>query len=227
MTPYVVEEAYEVLEAIEKKDPKALRDELGDLLFQIALLSRISADAGHFEFNDVVDAISDKLERRHPHVFQGQEPDTAQEPNQQWEQIKARERRDSSIMEGIPRALPALHKARRISEKAAGAGFDWPSDEGAWEKVHEELTELREAAAQGDARHTEHELGDVLFAIVNVARFLRVDPEAALQSTNARFVRRFRHVEEGLKAAGTPLPSKNLDAMNSLWEEAKEAERSP
>ncbi len=222
---YIVEEAYEVCEAIDGGDATALRDELGDLLFQVVFQAQIGAENGEFDMDGVVDAISDKMERRHPHVFGDGGPISADEENQGWEAMKAAERADKGVLFGVPKALPALHKARRLTDKAAAVGFEWPSAQGAWDKFDEEMGELREAAADGDPDAIRHELGDVLFTLVNIARWLGVEPEDALQQTNARFVRRFGHVESELRAQGKPVHSATLEEMDALWNDAKAREK--
>ena len=221
---YVVEEAYEVCDAIDSGDVQAIRSELGDLLFQIVFQAQIGQERGEFDMHDVVDAISDKMEQRHPHVFDPAFEGSPEDGERLWERRKGRERRDVGVMHGIPTALPALHKARRITDKAAGAGFDWPSPEGAWAKVDEELAELRAAVSTADAEAIRHELGDVLLAIVNVARFLRADPEDALQGAIGRFVRRFSYVEDALRARNVALEDASLETMDGLWNEAKSQE---
>lgn len=221
MKGYLVEEAYEVSEAIDRGEPAGIRDELGDLLFQVVFQAQLGAEAGEFDLDDVVDAISDKMERRHPHVFGDAAPIGVDEQNRRWEAAKAAERADEGVLHGVPAALPALHKARRLTDKAAGVGFEWPDASGAWGKFEEELGELREAAAGGDLDAIRHELGDVLFTLVNVARWLGVDPEDALQRTNQRFTRRFGYVEQGLRSRKRAFGEATLDEMDALWDEAK------
>lgn len=215
IAPYTIEEAYEVADAIDRGDSSDLRDELGDLLLQVVFHSRIAEEAGAFDFDDVVDSVADKMERRHPHIF----GDDAASPG--WEAIKAVERQegvDGSALAGIAHALPALMRAEKLQKRAARVGFDWPDASGPRAKIDEELAEV--ASASGDGALTD-EIGDLLFSVVNYARHLRVDPEAALRGANAKFERRFRKVEH---AAGD-LSTLTLDDMDALWAKAKELER--
>lgn len=221
LKPYVIEEAYEVCDAIESGDPQKLREELGDLLLQVVFQAQIAREAGQFDLNDVVNAISDKMERRHPHVFGGTKLDTAAEVMEQWELRKANEKGRDGMLDGIPKALPALRKARRVTEKAALIGFDWPNAGGVYEKLDEELAELKAATASGDARAIEDELGDVLFTVVNLARHLGPDPEDALIGALAKFMRRFRAVELALREQGVAAGEAGLPLLEALWNEAK------
>ncbi len=221
LKPYIIEEAYEVCEAIEDGNPSVLRDELGDLLFQVVFQSQIASERGHFTFDDVVNAISDKMERRHPHVFGDETVSSAEEVAQHWEQRKVKEKGRKGLLDGVPKSLPALRKARRVTEKAALIGFEWPSIDGALDKVNEEMLELNEARQSNDRDAISHEFGDVLFALVNVGRFLDLDPEDALRETVARFMRRFEFVEESIRKAGKSMESATLDEMQAYWEEAK------
>lgn len=211
IAPYTIEEAYEVADAIERNDLHALKDELGDLLFQVVFHSRMAEEAGHFDFDGVADAISEKMRHRHPHVFDG-----AEKPD--WEGIKASEREakdDKSALAGVALGLPALLRAEKIQKRAARTGFDWPDPEGARAKILEELDEV-DAATSADER--EDEIGDLLFAVVNWARKLDIDPEAALRRANNKFERRFRGMES---MAGPAFPELDLNAMEALWQQAK------
>ncbi|HMN45642.1 MAG TPA: nucleoside triphosphate pyrophosphohydrolase [Povalibacter sp.] len=227
IAPYTIEEAYEVADAIERKDLEALRDELGDLLFQVVFHSQMASEQGTFAFDDVVDAICDKMERRHPHVFGDARIDDAEQQTLAWEEQKRRERaatRDS-VLDDVPLALPALTRASKLGKRAAQVGFEWADVGGAVDKLQEELGELREEVAAGaDPQRMEHEIGDVLFCVVNVCRYLKIDPEKALRLTNAKFERRFRHVERGLKAEGRAPEQATLEEMDRLWDEAKKEE---
>ncbi|MDO7835334.1 nucleoside triphosphate pyrophosphohydrolase [Sphingobium sp. HBC34] len=224
IAPYTIEEAYEVADAIERQDMAALRDELGDLLLQVAFHSRIAEQAGHFALQDVVDAITEKMIRRHPHVFG--DPvlgdGVREDGHAQWEVIKAAERAekdpDPSALAGVAIALPALLRAEKLQKRAARTGFDWPDTVGVIDKIAEELDEVREAESQ-DAR--EEEIGDLLFAVVNLARHLKVDPEVALRKANAKFDRRFRAMEQ---QAGDRFASLPLDAKEKLWRQVKSTE---
>ena len=227
LKPYLVEEAYEVLDAIDARDWRGLADELGDLLLQPVFQAQLAAEDGKFNIEDALDAICNKLVRRHPHVFGGGDAKTPEDVKRRWDEIKAEERKDGKktdgLLDSIPRNAPALVEARRISSKAAGAGFDWESAAQVIDKIREEIGELDEACASGSGEMREEEIGDLLFTIVNVARFLKVDPEQALRRTNAKFRRRFRHVEEGLSARGKRPADATLDEMETLWREAKQA----
>jgi MazG family protein len=229
LRPYVLEETYEVLEAIDAGDVAAHREELGDLLLQIVFQAELRQEAGAFEFADVADAISDKLVSRHPHVFGDSVVKDAEGVLRQWAALKREEKRKKgggkSVLEGVPRELPALARADRLTEKASRVGFDWPDAAGAREKVAEELAELDAAVASGDGGEIEHELGDTLFALANLARKLGVAPEEALRGTVARFTARFTHVEEALERRGIPHGGATLAEMDRLWDEAKALER--
>lgn len=238
LRPYVLEETYEVLEAIEAGDAAAHREELGDLLLQIVFQARIAEEEGRFDFADVADAISAKLLSRHPHVFGEGATDPAARPGaaapraddadavlRQWASLKRKENeakgRGRSVLEGVPREMPALARAERLTEKASRVGFDWPDAAGAREKVSEELGELDEAIGSGDAQGIEDELGDLLFAVANLARKLGIPPEEALRRALGRFVSRFEYVEEGLARRGIPHGQATLAQMDALWDEAK------
>jgi nucleoside triphosphate diphosphatase len=212
IAPYTIEEAYEVADAIERNEPASIKEELGDLLFQVILHARIAEQAGHFGLGDVAAAIADKMERRHPHIF----GDTDLRPD--WEGMKATERMSASALDGVALALPALMRAEKLQKRAARTGFDWPDPTGPRAKIIEELAEV-ENAETDDAR--EDEIGDLLFAAVNLARHLGVNPEVALRRANGKFERRFRSIEitDGFSA----LP---LDQKETLWKIAKEAQRS-
>jgi MazG family protein len=226
---FVLEEASEVVDAIDDDDRNALRQELGDLLLQIVFLGELGRAEGAFGPDDVVAGIVDKLLRRHPHVFGETQVRSADEVLRNWERIKAVERehdgKQGGMLDSVPRSLPALGRAQRVGEKVARVGFDWPSRDGCQAKVHEELGELEAAIREGSAEHIEEELGDVLFALANLARHLDVDAEAALRKTVSKFIRRFSHVEQRVSAEhggwpkhGEPLPIAELDGY---WDEAK------
>lgn len=219
IAPYTIEESYEVADAIERNDMQDLRDELGDLLLQVVFHSRMAEEAGHFSFQNVVEGICAKMVRRHPHVF----GDGDVSPG--WEAIKAAERSakedsDKSALAGVATALPALIRAEKIQKRAAHIGFDWPDAEGATAKVVEELAEVRAAT---NVAEREDEVGDLLFAVVNLARHMKVDPETALRGANAKFERRFRAMED---SAGDDFPALPLDAKEELWQHVKKQEKS-
>ncbi|MES2174670.1 MAG: nucleoside triphosphate pyrophosphohydrolase [Pseudomonadota bacterium] len=221
IAPYTIEEAYEVADAIERADMDALRDELGDLLLQVAFHSRIAEQAGHFAMQDVIDGITQKMIRRHPHVFA--EGTRREDGHAQWETIKAAERAekepDPSALAGVAIALPALLRAEKLQKRAARTGFDWPDTVGVIDKILEELDEVRAAASQDER---EEEVGDLLFAVVNLARHLKVDPEAALRKANGKFDRRFRIMEA---LAGEGFAALGLDGKEALWIQAKAREK--
>ena len=230
IAPYTLEEAYEVCDAIERGDMADLRDELGDLLLQVVFHSQMAREAGHFGFEDVAAAISDKMVRRHPHVFAGAEERDAASQTRAWEAQKAQERAekgasDTSLLANIPLALPALVRAEKLTRRAARVGFDWPSAEEVFDKLDEELGEVRGAIASGDQAHVAEELGDLLFVISNLARKLSVDPEAALRSANAKFERRFRWIEQRLATEGKTCSDVSLEVMEAHWVSAKLEER--
>lgn len=225
---YTLEETYEVMDAIERRDWPALVEELGDLLLQPVFLAEIASEEGSFTICDSLDAINQKLVRRHPHVFGDAKADTAEDVKQRWDEIKTREKGERtqarSVLEGVPRNVPALVEAEKISTHAAGVGFEWPDVSGVLEKLQEEAAELARAKNSGDAQHIEHEIGDVLFTVVNLARFLKVDPEQALRSTNARFRKRFGHVEREIRESGQNIEDVPLERLEELWQEAKRLE---
>ena len=228
IAPYTIEEAYEVADAIEQGDHGKLCDELGDLLLQVVFHAQMAREAGLFEFEDTVRAVSDKLRRRHPHVFGDEKVASAAEQTRAWESHKARERSSAgnsvSVLDDIPLGFPALTRAAKLGKRAAGVGFDWPDWRGAREKIDEELDELDQAMAPGHAaERTAEEIGDLLFAVVNLARHLGVDPETALRASNGRFSRRFRYVEERARASGRSLQDTDLKGLDALWNEAKKA----
>ncbi len=242
LRPYVLEETYEVLEAIDGGDPEAHREELGDLLLQIVFQARIAEEEGRFDFGGVADAISEKLLSRHPHVFgpDARSPEARPDPAapgvrdsdgvlRQWAAIKKKENeakgRGKSVLEGVPRELPGLARAERLTEKASRIGFDWPDAAGARAKVAEELGELDEAIASGNRARMEDELGDLLFATANLARKLGIPPEEALRGTLAKFISRFEYVEEGLARRGVAHGDATLEEMDRLWDEAKALSR--
>jgi MazG family protein len=226
IAPHTLEEAYEVADAIERDDLTALRDELGDLLFQVAFHAQLASERGAFGFDDVVDAICDKLTRRHPHVFGGVPVADAGEQSQVWERLKAEERKaegqGGGALAGIPVALPALSRARKLGRRAADAGFDWPDASGPRAKIDEELAELDGVIhGGGNASRLEAELGDLLFSVVNLARHLDIDPETALRHANERFERRYAHLEQALATRGIVPGAADHKLLDRLWVAAK------
>jgi nucleoside triphosphate diphosphatase len=225
LVPYLIEETYEVVEAIEADDMDALCEELGDLLLQIVFHSQLGSEAGKFTVADVIDALSNKMVRRHPHVFGDAVIEDVESQWQSWEALKAKEKtglKRKSRLEGIPKHLGALQRGQRMQEKASRVGFDWPGVSGVLDKLHEELTELAEARRQKqDDPHVREELGDVLFTIVNLARALGIDAETAMREANEKFYRRFTFMEERAAADGKALSDLSLDELEELWQLAK------
>jgi ATP diphosphatase len=239
VAPYTIEEAYEVADAIERGDPLDLKDELGDLLLQVVFHARMAEEQGLFAFGDVVEAITAKLIRRHPHVFGHARDLSADDVKTLWDSIKAGEKAqrarargnhghptaEAGLLAGIPRSLPALTRADKLTRKAATVGFDWPERAQVVNKIHEELGEIEEAVGGGSPDRIEDEIGDLLFAAANLARHLKVDPESALRRANAKFERRFEAIEQALAQNGRSTREASLDEMERLWGEAKAAER--
>jgi MazG family protein len=233
LKPMLVEETYEVLEAIDNKDPEGLAEELGDILLHIVFHAQLGRESGQFDIDAVIDGICEKLVRRHPHVFGNENASTPEEVVKNWEAIKAREKAQKlkdrtpeqrSLLEGIPKQLPALHEAHQISSRAVRVGFEWPDIEGVFQKLEEETRELKEAmTGQSETRQSriEDELGDILFVVVNLARFLKVDSESALKRSNRKFKTRFQHMEAQLAREGKTLDGTSLEEMERLWQQAK------
>ena len=233
IAPYTIEEAYEVAEAAERGEPEALKDELGDLLLQVVFHARMAEEARQFAFNDVARGIADKMIRRHPHVFAEAQVEGAAAQTVAWEAQKAEERRaraaaagrPESALDGVGLGLPALTRAEKLQKRAARVGFDWPSVAPVFDKIAEEIGELRTEIDRCAApERVADELGDLLFAVVNLARRLEVDPEQALRNANRKFERRFRSIEERLAARGKPLPEASLDEMEAEWQRVKAEE---
>ena len=224
IAPYTIEEAYEVADAIAREDIADLKGELGDLLFQVVFHAQMAREAGHFDFDDVVTGITDKMLRRHPHIF-GSAAERAAGPQEgSWAAIKAGERSDQSdngAMAGVATALPALKRAQKLGKRASSVDFDWPDRTGVRAKIREELDELEQAVGTRNAADIEEEFGDLLFAVVNLARHLDVDPEKALTSANHKFERRFRDMERAIKASGGVLTGQSLEMLDKAWRAAK------
>ncbi|MHA3025248.1 nucleoside triphosphate pyrophosphohydrolase [Chromohalobacter israelensis] len=241
IVPHTLEEAYEVADAIERRAFDELPGELGDLLFQVVYYSQFAREEQRFDFHDVVDAVTAKMVARHPHVFPegtlasrrpagvpAEEVETT-DVKTRWEALKARERETReavSVLDDVPASLPALSRGTKLSKRAARVGFDWPDDQGVFAKVREELAEVEEAVRDGDAAHVREEIGDLLFAVTNLARRFDIDPEQALRHANLKFERRFRHVEQALSARAGGLEAASLDEMERHWQAAKESETS-
>lgn len=244
IVPHTLEEAYEVADAIERRAFEELPGELGDLLFQVVYYAQFGAEEQRFDFHDIVDTLTAKMLRRHPHVFPDgtlasrrphgvrAEDVQTQQVNSRWEALKANERAERvqeestpSVLDDVPRTLPALSRAAKLSKRAARVGFDWPDARGVLDKIREELDEVEEALAAGNQQHAQEEVGDLLFAVTNLARTLGADPEQCLRTTNTKFERRFRYVERALAAAERPLTDASLDEMEAHWQAAKAQEK--
>ncbi|MEQ9488421.1 MAG: nucleoside triphosphate pyrophosphohydrolase [Alphaproteobacteria bacterium] len=233
IAPYTIEEAYEVADAIARDDLPDLKDELGDLLLQVVFHARMAEELGEFDFDAVAGTISDKMIRRHPHVFSSGDADTPDAVKTSWETIKAAERAEkrssdtpTSALDGVAMALPALTRAEKLSKRAARVGFEWPAISMVFDDIREELDELEaEIGETSDPDRLEDEMGDLLFCIANLARTLKVDPEAALRRTNAKFTRRFHFVEERVAATGGAVEEADLEVLDRYWDQAKDAER--
>ncbi|MDK4727407.1 nucleoside triphosphate pyrophosphohydrolase [Rhizobium phaseoli] len=238
--PYTIEEAYEVSDAIERGDMDDLCDELGDLLLQVVFHARMAEEAGEFSFGDVVNAITTKMIRRHPHVFARSEADTPDAVKIQWDEIKQAEKRERAerrarrgitedfkggLLGSVQRSFPALTEALKLQERAAKVGFDWSAPEPILDKIEEEIGELRVALRDGDREKVSDELGDLIFAVVNIGRHVKADPEQALRGTNTKFRRRFNHIENVLEAEGETLEAASLERMEEIWQAAKAIER--
>ncbi len=223
---YLIEEAYELLESIDAGDDPAIAEECGDVLLQVVFHAQIAEEEGRFDIGDVLDAISEKMIRRHPHVFGDRTAEDADAVLRQWSVLKQQEKpsRDS-ILDGVPSNLPALMKAHHIQDKVSRVGFDWQRIEEVFEKFEEEWQEFNQAHTEENRQHLEEELGDLLFALVNIARYVDVDPENALTKTNRKFIRRFNYIERELKKAGQSPDDATLEEMDALWDEAKRIER--
>ena len=224
IAPYTIEEAYEVSEAIDRKDMASLREELGDLLFQVIFQTKISSEVAGFDFDDVCDDLTQKMVDRHPHVFEFTDERTSKEQTVSWEETKAAERKakgHNSLLDDVPLALPELMRAAKLQKRAARVGFDWPSLDGVMDKIVEEAQEVADAAASKDQDAIEDEIGDLLFAVTNLARKLDVDPELALRRTNSKFTKRFKFIESDAKANARDVKDMTLDEMEALWQAAK------
>ncbi len=224
---YTLEETYEVLDAIDRRDFSDLRDELGDFILQAVFYAQMASEEGLFSIGDSLEAINEKLIRRHPHIFANESAQTGTEVLKRWNEIKAEERKlkpekSQGLLDTVPRALPALVEAQQITLRAAGVGFDWENPSQVLEKLHEEVAEFEAARAAGSLDQMEDELGDLLFVIVNLARFVKVDPEQALRRTNAKFRSRFAHIESRLEEQGRKVTGTPIEELEALWQEAKQ-----
>ena len=225
LKPYIVEEAYELLEAIEENDPEKIKEELGDLLFQIVFQSQIARENKEFDMSDIIDKIAKKMVSRHPHVFGNTTCSTSDEVVAQWEVQKKREGKlRESILEGVPETLPSLLRAHRLQKRAAGVGFDWERADDVFKKLDEELKEFKEALGTKNKDMIEDELGDIFFMLVNISRFIGVNPEDAHRKTISKFIHRFRYIEMKAAEQSRTLSDMTLDEMDKLWDEAKSRE---
>ena len=215
-----IEEMYELSDAILDKDMEEIKKELGDIMLHLVFYARIASETNHFDITDVLNGICDKLIHRHPHIYRDVEAVTEEEVKRNWEKLKLKEGK-KSVLEGVPRSLPAMVKAVRIQEKVRGVGFDWDDSEQVWEKVQEELEELKTEVQEGDKLKTEQEFGDLLFSLINYSRFVEVNPEDALERTNKKFIQRFQQMEAFLKEEGKDLSDMKLSEMDVYWEQAK------
>ena len=226
LRPNTIEEVYELCDALIKEDDQNIRKELGDVLLHVLFYAKIGEEKGAFDITDVCDALNAKLIYRHPHVFGSTHVDSTDDVLRNWEELKLKEKGgNKTVLSGVPTALPAMIKAERITEKAANVGFDWQKREDVWEKVREEIAEFAEAAESMGAEEREAEMGDVLFAIVNASRLYGINSENALEKTNAKFIRRFNHIEQRAAEMGKHLKDMTLAEMDRLWDEAKSLER--
>ena len=229
LKPYLVEETYEVLEALDSNDPEKIKDELGDLLYQILFHSKISSLKGEFDFRDVIDNLNEKMVRRHPHVFKGGKLNTPDQVIGQWEEIKKKENNKAnqkSVLDSIPINLPSLIKAQKLQKKAAKEGFDWDQINDVFDKLDEEIKEFKDAVLKKTAADIQSEIGDIIFVITNIAKFYEVDAEEALRSTNNKFIKRFQYIEQKLEGKGKTLKDSPLEEMERYWQEAKNKQTS-
>ncbi|OUR92267.1 nucleoside triphosphate pyrophosphohydrolase [Flavobacteriales bacterium 34_180_T64] len=216
-----IEEVYELGDAILDKDLDEVKKELGDVLLHIVFYAKIGSETKTFDIADVCHSISDKLIERHPHIYGDVKVDNEEDVKRNWEQIKLKEKGKTSVLQGVPKSLPAMVKANRIQDKVAGVGFDWEQPEQVWEKVEEELLEFKSEVAQNNSDRMESEFGDVLFSLINYARFLKINPENALERTNKKFTKRFQYLEKKAKSLNKSLHEMSLSEMDVFWEEAK------
>jgi len=221
LLPYFLEEAYEVIEGVEAGDMNSLKEELGDVLLHVVFQADIAQKNSEFTIEDSLNHVNEKLVRRHPHVFGDKKADAAFHAKQNWESAKHKEKKRKSRLDGVPKTLPALTRAQRLQEKASYTGFDWEKIGQVWDKIHEEIQELKEAQSNGNKSHIEEEIGDVIFSIVNLARFLNISAESALRKTNRKFVTRFKDVETELKKRGKEVEDSNLEEMDEIWNTVK------
>ena len=222
LLPFFLEEVYEVIESVDNENWPELKEELGDILLHVVFQAVLAEKNGHFSINDSLDHVNEKLVRRHPHVFGDAKADEAFHAKQNWEAEKHKEKNRKSRLDGVPKTLPALIRAQRLQQKASYAGFDWNEVQQVWDKIHEEIQELKEAQSENTKEHIAEEIGDVLFSVVNLARFLDIPAEDALRKTNKKFTDRFARIEEELKKRGKTVEESNLEEMDDIWNEVKQ-----
>lgn len=222
--PFFLEEAYELIESVEEKDWKTLQEEIGDILLHTVFQAKMAEEEKRFGILDSLETITAKLIRRHPHVFGDMPVDAAKSAKQNWEAVKHKEKGRESRLDGVPKTLPSLIRAQRLQEKASYVGFEWDKIEEVWEKVHEEIGELKDAQLKGTIEHIEEEIGDVLFSIVNLSRFLKISSENALRKTNKKFISRFKKIEKELKKRNHSIEDASLAEMDEIWEKVKKFE---
>ena len=222
LLPYFIEEAYELIESVDEKNWENVKEELGDLLLHVVFQGSIAEQDGKFQLVESLITVNEKLISRHPHVFGDAQADEAFHAKQNWEAAKHKEKGRDSRLDGVPKNLPALVRAQRLQQKASYAGFDWDKVEEVWEKIHEEILELKEAQLSNNKKHIEEEIGDVIFAVVNLARFLDISSENSLRKTNKKFINRFKKVEEELEKRGKTMEDSSLEDMDKIWEKVKE-----
>ena len=225
LKPYLVEEAYETLEALDNNNPEEIKEELGDLLYQVLFHAKISENKNEFNINDVVESISHKMVHRHPHVFKEENLETPEEVVTQWEEIKSKEKGKAnreSVLDGIPRHLPGLLRAQKLQKKAAKQGFDWDIIDDVFNKLDEEIAEFKEAVLSGKETDMTAELGDIIFVFVNIAKFKKIDAEEALRATNNKFIKRFQYIEAEVTKRGKTLKETSLEELEKYWQEAKD-----
>ncbi|TDI69309.1 MAG: nucleoside triphosphate pyrophosphohydrolase [Bacteroidetes bacterium] len=216
-----IEETYELSDAILEDDPEEIKKELGDIMLHMVFYARIASETENFHIGDVLNGVAEKLINRHPHIYGEVEVQDEEEVKRNWEKIKLRENGNNSVLGGVPKSLPALVKAMRIQEKARGVGFDWDHKEQVWDKVQEEMNEFMEASGKKDQQEMQHEFGDLLFSLINYSRFVNINPEEALETTNKKFIKRFQFLEDAIKSDGKQISELTLEEMDAYWETAK------
>ena len=221
LIPFLIEETYELIESIDEENWETVKEELGDVMLHIVFQASIADDNQQFKLEEVLKTINEKLVKRHPHVFNIDQVVITEDINKEWEISKHKDKGRESRLDGVPKNLPSIIKAQRLQQKASLAGFDWNKIELVWEKIHEEILELKEAQHQKNNDHIEEEIGDVLFSIVNLSRFLDISADNALRRTNRKFINRFKNVEEGIKAKGKEMEDATLEEMDVIWNESK------